>query len=87
MVVPVTIVAPAVSVLVPPPVVFVPAAFACFPQLMASMVGLPTVLAMMLDRFVQFMVRLGNAALTTIVIVGRSARRGRECQQAKQGGQ
>src|SRR5215831_11764755 len=74
---------PAAAVLIPPTVVRVPAAFARFTQFMARMVCLPTVPAMMLDGFVESMIRLHDSPLTTIVI-GVSSRRRRECQQANQ---
>src|SRR5690348_12817499 len=83
-VVPITIRVPAVAVFVPPPMVLVPATFACFAQFMAGMVGLSAVPAMMLDGLVQFVIGLVNAPLTTAVVISIGARRGRESEQANQ---
>jgi hypothetical protein len=68
-VIPIAIVVPAVSVLVPPTMRMSPAILASLVQFMARMVGLAAVPAMMLDGFMQLVVRAGDATLT-IVIVG-----------------
>ena len=78
-IVPVMVIMPAAAVFIPPTVVQVPAAFACFPQFMSSMVRLPAVPTVMLDGFVESMIRLHDSPLTMIVI-GESSRSGCECQ-------
>jgi len=85
-VIPITIVVPAVPVFIPPTMALVPAAFACFPQLMARMVRLPAVPAVVFDSFVQFVVGLGDAPLTAIVVIGEGTRRRDERQQANERG-
>lgn len=82
-IVPVAVIMPAMAVFIPPAVVRAPTAFSRFTQFMAGMIRLPTVPAMMLDGFVESMIRLADSPLTMIVI-GVSSRRCRECQQANQ---
>jgi hypothetical protein len=85
--VPIALCVPTVAVFVPPAMVVIPATFACFLEFVASMIGLPAVPTMVLDGLVHFVVGLGNAPLTTaivIVVVGESARGGRERQQTRQ---
>src|SRR5690242_4169120 len=60
----------------------VPAALAGFAEFVASVLRLPAVPAMVFDGFVQFVVGLVNAPLTTIVVTGGSARCCPKCQQA-----
>ncbi len=83
-IVPIAVVVPTMAVFVPPTMVLAPAALTCFPQLMALVFRLPTVPAVSLDGFVQFVVFLGDAALALIVgvFMGRSARRCREGKQS-----
>ncbi|PYU01367.1 MAG: hypothetical protein DMG38_03630 [Acidobacteria bacterium] len=86
-VVPVAIGVPAVGVFLPPTMMLVPAALARFMQFVTSVTGLPAVPAMMLDGFVQFVVGLDDAPLTTsvvVVVVSEGPGRGRECEQASQ---
>jgi hypothetical protein len=85
-VIPITIVVPAVPVFIPPTMIFAPATFACFPQLMARMIRLPAVPATVFYGFVQFMVGLGDALLTAIVVIGKGTRRRDERQQAHERG-
>jgi hypothetical protein len=68
-VIPIAIGVPAVSVLVPPAMRAAPAMLASFVQLVTGMVGLAAVPTMMLDGFMQLVVRASDATLT-IVIVG-----------------
>jgi membrane-bound metal-dependent hydrolase YbcI (DUF457 family) len=82
-IVPVAVIMPTVAVFIPPAVVRVPAPFARFTQFVPRVVRLPTVPAMMLDGFVESMIRFHDSPLTMIVI-GVSPRRRRECQQANQ---
>jgi len=85
-IIPITIVVPAVSVFIPPTMVFSPATFACLTQLMARMVRLPAVPAVALNGFVQFVVLLGDAPLTAIVVIGEGKRRRDKRQQANERG-
>jgi hypothetical protein len=80
-VVPVAVGAPPMTVFIPPTVGSIPAAFTCFAQLLASVIGLPAVAAMMLDSFVQFVIRLRDTALATVV--GAQARRAGEEQEPR----
>src|SRR2546425_12617460 len=85
-IIPITIVVPAVPVFIPPTMALVPATFPCFPQLMARMVGLSAVPAMTLNALVQFVVLLGDAPLTAIVVIGDCKRRPDKRQQANERG-
>jgi hypothetical protein len=76
-VIPIAIGVPAVSVLVPPAMRAAPAIFASFVQIVTGTVGLAAVPAVMLDGFVELVVRAGDATLT-IVIVGPCGRRSRK---------
>src|ERR1700674_4796149 len=85
-VVPITIGVPAVAVFVPPAMAFVPAAFPRLVQIVARAVRLPAVPAVMLHGFVQSVIGFGDAALATIVTLGRGPGCTRECQHPKQCG-
>jgi hypothetical protein len=74
MVIPITITVPAVSILVPPLRALFPAALTYLAQFIAPVLCLPAVVTMMLNGFVELVVRLGSAPLA-IVIVGGGARR------------
>ena len=85
-VIPITIGVPAVAVLVPPAMPFVPAAFPRLVQVVARAVRLPAVPAVMLHGFVQPVIGFGNAALATIVTLGRCPGCTLERQHPKQCG-
>ncbi len=86
-IIPITIIVPAVPFFIPPTMMFPPATFACFPQLMALMVRLPAVPTVALNGFVQFVFLLGDTALALIRVIGEGTRRCGERQQAhKRGG-
>jgi len=82
-VIPIAIGVPAAAVFVPPTMAFVPAAFSRFAQFEAGVVCLPTVPAVVFHGFVQFVVRLEDTALATIIAFGGRTRRSRKCQHAK----
>ena len=66
-IVPIALVAPAMLVFIPPAMVFPPTLFPCFVQLISFVVRLPAVASMMLDRLVQVVFRMLNAALAVLV--------------------
>ena len=66
-VVPVAVGAPPMTVFVPPTMTAAPAIFARFVQLLASVIGLPAVAAMMLDSFVEFVIRFRDTALAIVI--------------------
>jgi len=82
-VIPIAIRMPPVAVFVPPTAPLVPAAFPRLVQFMTRMIRLPAVPTVMLDGLVQLMIRLGDAALTTIVILGGHPGCSRECQHSQ----
>ena len=67
-IIPVAVGAPPVPMFVPPAMIDAPAPLARLVQLMAPMLGLPALVAMMLDRFMQFVICPRHAPLTIIVI-------------------
>jgi hypothetical protein len=83
-IIPITIGMPAVAIFVPPAMPPVPAAFTRFPQVVPRMIGLPAVPTVMFDGFVEFVVRLGDAALAIPVVFRGRARRSAERQHASQ---
>ena len=85
-IIPIAIVVPATAVFVPPTVSLAPAAFARLVKFVTRMVRLPAVPAVIFDSFVQPMVRLGDAALATIIVIGGCPRCSCECQQAEKRG-
>jgi hypothetical protein len=72
-VIPIMIMVPAVSILVPPLRALFPAALPYLAQFIAPVLCLPAVVSVVLDGFVELVVRLGGAPLA-IVIVGGGAR-------------
>jgi hypothetical protein len=70
MIVPVAIGVPAPAVLIPPAMVFVPAAFAGFTQFMTCMLRLPAVPPVILDGFMEPVVRFGNTPLALVIAFG-----------------
>jgi len=85
-VIPITIIVPAVPFFIPPTMMFPPAMFAFFAQLMALMVRLPAVPAVALNGFVQSVFLLGDTALALIRVIGEGTRRRDERQQANERG-
>jgi hypothetical protein len=81
-VIPIAIGMPAVAVFVPPAMPLAPATFPRLMQFVPRMVRLPAVPAVMLHGFVEFVVRLGNAALATAVVICESTGRSGEGRQA-----
>jgi hypothetical protein len=78
-VIPIPIGMPTTAVFVPPTMPLIPAAFPRFAQFVPRMLGLSAVPAMMFRGFVQSVVRLGDAALATIVVLGRRPGCSRKC--------
>ena len=70
-VIPIAIGMPTMAVFIPPAMPLIPAAFPCFVQLPPRVIRLPAIPAVVFRGFVEFVVRLGDAALTTIVVLGR----------------
>src|SRR5260370_7413757 len=73
---------PTAAVCVPPAVPLSPGTFAGLMQLVAPVVGLPAVPAVTLHGFVEFVVRLENAALAAAVLVCHRTRWSGEGQHA-----
>jgi hypothetical protein len=69
-------------IFIPPPVRRIPAALTRFVQLLASVIGLPAVTAMVLNGFVQFVIRFRDTALAIVICV-QSWRAGEE-QESRQ---
>jgi hypothetical protein len=82
-VIPIAIGVPPVAVFVPPTVSLPPAAFARLMQLVPRMLGLSAVPAVIFDGFVEFVVRLGNAALAMIIVFSGRPRCPRQCQHTQ----
>jgi hypothetical protein len=79
-VIPIAIGMPAVAVFVPPTMPLIPAAFPRLAQFVPRAIGLLAVPTVMLDGFVNFVIRLGDAALTAGVVIGACSRRSRKSQ-------
>jgi hypothetical protein len=74
-VIPIALRVPAVAVFVPPTMALVPAVFPRFTQLVARTIRLLALPTVMLHGFVQFVVlRLGDAALATVVVIRKRTR-------------
>src|SRR5260370_25672540 len=73
-IIPIAVGMPTAAVFVPPAVPLSPATFAGLMQLVAPVVGLPAVPAVTLHGFVEFVVRLENAALAAAVLVCQRTR-------------
>lgn len=69
--------------LIPPAMIVVPTIFAGFAQLASSFVRLLALAPMMVERFLQMMIRLGDTLPATVVIGAqtRSAGEEQECRQ------
>jgi hypothetical protein len=74
-IIPIAIGVPAVAILIPPAMALVPATFARFVQFVPRTIGLPAFPAVMLDGFVQPVIRLGDAPLATAVVIRARTRR------------
>jgi hypothetical protein len=72
--VPITFRAPAVLVFIPPPVTLPPAALSCRVQFATLVVGLPALPSVVLDGFVQIMLRMLHAALAPVDVFCMQAR-------------
>lgn len=82
-VIPVVIRVPAMFVFIPPSMIGAPAALPRFVQLAARAIGLPTLVAMVLDGFVQLVIGVRNASLA-IVVIGPQLRRAGEHKKTGQ---
>jgi hypothetical protein len=78
--VPIALGVPAVFVLVPPAVIFVPAALANRVERMTLVVSLRAVASISLDAFVENMLAVNDAVSAAIVVLGMKARPGGEKQ-------
>ena len=78
-IVPVTIGAPAVAVFIPPAMAVLPTPGACFRQFVAVLRGLRAVPAMVLDCFMKFVIRVGDALLAVIIRAQRSSAGEEKC--------
>ena len=67
--VPISIATPAAIVLVPPPVLPLPATLPCFLQSLPSALGLLAAIPVVLDRFVQLMIGAGHTPLAVVTVV------------------
>ncbi|SRR5229473_3986631 len=81
-VIPIAIAVPAVAVFVPPAMPLIPAAFPRFVQFVPRVIRLPAVPAVVFHGFVEFVVRLGDAALAIAVVIRPCARRSGKNQHA-----
>jgi len=77
-VIPIAFRVPAVGVFVPPTMALVPAVFPRFTQFVAGTIRLLALPTVMLHGFVQFVVRLGDAALATMVVIRKCTGRSGE---------
>jgi hypothetical protein len=80
-IIPIAVGVPAVTVLIPPATVAGITVLACFVQLTAGVVGLTAFASVMLDGFVETMVRPRNALLA--IIIGAQTRRPGEEQKSR----
>jgi hypothetical protein len=74
-VIPITFRVPAVAVFVPPTMALVPAVLPRFTQFEACTIRLLALPTVMLHGFVEFVVRLGDAALAAMVVIRKRTRR------------
>ncbi len=68
-IVPITVAVPAVAVFIPPTMPLSPAAFPRLVQLVPRVIRLSALPAMMLDRFMQLVICLGDASLASVVVI------------------
>jgi hypothetical protein len=85
-IIPITVGVPAVAVLIPPAMVLAPAALSRFVQFVPRVIRLPAVPAVILDSFMQSMVRLGNPPLASVIFVGGGSWHSRKRQHAENRG-
>jgi hypothetical protein len=81
-IIPIAIGMPAVAVFVPPTMPLVPAVLAGLMQFTPCAICLSAIPTVMLHGFVQSVVRLGDTALATMVVIRKRTRRSGEAQQA-----
>jgi len=81
-IVPVVFLTPATLVLIPPAMMFAPAAFTRRVQFAALVLGLPAVAAVALDGFMQFMILMSNAPLASLHALSLHARPSHEQQNS-----
>jgi len=81
-VIPIAFGVPAVAIFVPPTMALVPAVFPRFTQFVPGTIRLLAFPTVMLHGFVEFVVRLGDAALATVVVIRKRTRRSGEGQHA-----
>ena len=81
-VIPIAVGVPPAAVFVPPTMPLIPAAFPRFTQFVASMFRLGAIPAVMFRGSVELVVRLGDSALATIVVLGGCPGCSCECQHA-----
>ena len=81
-IVPVVFFTPAALVLIPPAMMFAPAAFTRRVQFAALVLGLPAVAAVPLDGFMQFMIPMSNAPLASLHTLSLRARPSHEQQNS-----
>jgi len=72
-IIPIVVGVPTMPVFIPPAMLYLPAALPRFVQFAAPVHGLLALVSMMLDGFVQLVVRARDASLT-IVVIGAHAR-------------
>jgi hypothetical protein len=77
-IIPIAFRVPAVAVFVPPTMALVPAVFPRFTQFVAGTIRLLALPTVMLHGFVEFVVRLGDAALAAMVVIRKRTRRSGE---------
>ena len=80
-VIPVALGAPTVTVFIPPAMIAGVAILASFVQLMASVFGLAALASMMLDGFMEAMIRFGDAPLA--IVIGAQTRSAGEEQESR----
>jgi hypothetical protein len=81
-IIPIAVGMPAVAVFVPPTMALVPAALPRFTQFVARTIRLLALPTVMFHGLVQSVVRLGDAALATMVVICKRTRRSGEGQYA-----
>ena len=79
-IVPIVFAAPAIAFDVPPVVAVLPTIFASFAQFVPRMIGLFALKAVMLNGFVESVVRLDDASLAIISLGRRSASKKRQAR-------
>jgi hypothetical protein len=70
-VIPIMVAVPAAAVDIPPSFVLSPAVLPCFMEFMTPIIGLPAVVSMMLDGFVELVVHPCSPEATAGIVCGR----------------